>query len=836
MDSESRLNVRRRLLPVLLVFSGVLASIFLSGSATGSIPVYRTVVSLTFDDGRASQATAGELLAAHNMHATFYLNSGLVGSTGFLSWAQVNSLAAAGNEIGGHTIDHPDLTTLTAAEATQEVCGDRTALIANVPGASVVSFAYPFGNSDSSSAGDTSSSLEAIVAGCGYTSARITQGILGSALWCTTANCPTAETIPPWDPYDVRATGSVTTSTTLAQLESFVTSAEQNGGGWVPFVFHDVGANPSLDGYVISEANFAAFLDWLSARQSKGTIVRTVGEVMSGAVNPPPPGPNLLQNPSFEQTSNGMPDCWEESSWGGQTGDWLETNDAHLPGSVAVRGEITALPGAGSQIGDQKFIVKRSSECSAPVTPGHSYRLTGWFKGSLSPFFAVYWQRASGNWDSDPVVSPQLPVSPVSTDTWREATWTTPVAPPDATGASVGFAIQGSALGNITIDDLALGDAAVTPPGVQITSPAGGGLVSSQTVTLAASASAGTQSVQFFVDDQPVGTVSSAPFTLSWDSTSVADGSHALTVLATGSDRAQSSDTGTFSVDNTPPTGSLTAPTGGSYLRTTVALSSDSADTGGSGVASVAFQRSPAGQGTWTTIGTATSSPYSARWDTTTVADNSYDLRVVTVDKAGNSYISPSVSVTVDNANPTGSLTRPNPNVFVRREVVVSSDSADLTSGVDSVAFEIAPTSYGPWQTAATVTSAPWSARLRFPKVAQGHYYVRAVTSDRAGNTFVSQARRVGLDNTTPTSSIACSGKQSCRTVFSKHVYVAIRAHDRGSGVRAIRYTTNGKIPTASSVLYRRSLKLGRSRIVRWRVWDRAGNVSHTWSRAIRVR
>jgi hypothetical protein len=280
----------------------------------------------------------------------------------------------------------------------------------------------------------------------------------------------------------------------------------------------------------------------------------------------------------------------------------------------------------------------------------------------------------------------------------------------------------------------------------------------------------------------------------------------------------------------------LTAPTGGSYLRTTVALSSDSADTGGSGVASVAFQRSPAGQGTWTTIGTATSSPYSARWDTTTVADNSYDLRVVTVDKAGNSYISPSVSVTVDNANPTGSLTRPNPNVFVRREVVVSSDSADLTSGVDSVAFEIAPTSYGPWQTAATVTSAPWSARLRFPKVAQGHYYVRAVTSDRAGNTFVSQARRVGLDNTTPTSSIACSGKQSCRTVFSKHVYVAIRAHDRGSGVRAIRYTTNGKIPTASSVLYRRSLKLGRSRIVRWRVWDRAGNVSHTWSRAIRVR
>ena len=166
---------------------------------------------------------------------------------------------------------------------------------------------------------------------------------------------------------------------------------------------------------------------------------------------------------------------------------------------------------------------------------------------------------------------------------------------------------------------------------------------------------------------------------------------------------------------------------------------------------------------------------------------------------------------------------------------MVSSDSADPTSGVAWVAFEIAPSSYGPWQTAATVTSAPWNASVRFPKMVRGRYYVRAVTSDRAGNTFVSQARRVGLDNTAPSSSIACNGKLGCRTVYSKHVYIAIRATDRGSGVRAIRYTTNGKIPTASSSLYRRFLTLAKSGVFRWRVWDRAGNVSRTWSRAIKM-
>ena len=115
-------------------------------------------------------------------------------------------------------------------------------------------------------------------------------------------------------------------------------------------------------------------------------------------------------------------------------------------------------------------------------------------------------------------------------------------------------------------------------------------------------------------------------------------------------------------VDNTNPTGSLTAPASSANVRgSAVTVSSNSAD-GGSGVAPPAFQRSPAGAGTWTTISTrldlALSS--SVAWDTTAVADGLYDLRVVTTDNAGNSFASALVTnSSVDKHQPDRLADRP---------------------------------------------------------------------------------------------------------------------------------------------------------------------------------
>jgi len=44
-----------------------------------------TLVSLTFDDGSSDQYCVRSLLARYSMHATFYVNSGTVGSPGIMT-------------------------------------------------------------------------------------------------------------------------------------------------------------------------------------------------------------------------------------------------------------------------------------------------------------------------------------------------------------------------------------------------------------------------------------------------------------------------------------------------------------------------------------------------------------------------------------------------------------------------------------------------------------------------------------------------------------------------------------------------------------------------------
>jgi peptidoglycan/xylan/chitin deacetylase (PgdA/CDA1 family) len=234
-----------------------------------------TVVSLTFDDGQASQYSTLSMLSSRGLTGTYYINSAMVGSSGYyMPWSQIHDLANAGNEIGGHTLHHTNLTTVNTATATTEVCNDRTNLINN--GFSpVTSFAYPEAASNSTA--------EQIVQGCGYTSARMVGDI-------SCGGCPYAETIPPPDPYFLRTPDGITTSTTLANLQTYVTNAETHGGGWVILTFHGICDNQCTSVNSMSPSIFTAFLDWLAPRSANGTVVQTVGQVMGGP--PPTPAPD----------------------------------------------------------------------------------------------------------------------------------------------------------------------------------------------------------------------------------------------------------------------------------------------------------------------------------------------------------------------------------------------------------------------------------------------------------------------------------------------------------------------------------------------------------------
>jgi hypothetical protein len=214
-----------------------------------------------------------------------------------MPWSQIHDLYNAGDEIGGHTLHHTNLTTVSTSTATTEVCQDRTNLL-NQGFSPVASFAYPEAASNATS--------EQIVQNCGYSSAR-TVGNINSIDQCT--DCPYAETIPPADPYYLRTPEGITTSTTLSDLETYVTNAETHGGGWVILTFHGICDNQCTNANSMSPSIFTAFLDWLAPRAANGTVVRTVGQVM-GATPPPPPGPDTTAPTTSIACNGGSCSSW----------------------------------------------------------------------------------------------------------------------------------------------------------------------------------------------------------------------------------------------------------------------------------------------------------------------------------------------------------------------------------------------------------------------------------------------------------------------------------------------------------------------------------------------
>ena len=176
----------------------------------------------------------------------------------------------------------------------------------------------------------------------------------------------------------------------------------------------------------------------------------------------------------------------------------------------------------------------------------------------------------------------------------------------------------------------------------------------------------------------------------------------------------------------------------GAYLRGTVALSANATDTGGTGVASVTFERSPAGTSTWSSI--------PASWDTTGTANGLYDLRVVAMDNAGNSSSSPALtSRWVDNLKPTVSVDDPGP---VTGTVTLGATANDAHSGVTSVELQVFD---GTWQTLGTDPGAPYQASWDTTTLPDGPRDLRAIATDHAGNVETSATVTVVVDNTDPT-------------------------------------------------------------------------------------
>jgi hypothetical protein len=356
-------------------------------------------------------------------------------------------------------------------------------------------------------------------------------------------------------------------------------------------------------------------------------------------------------------------------------------------------------------------------------------------------------------------------------------------------------AIARDAAGNTTTSSAVTVTVDNTNPTGSLTAPASSAIVKG-TISLtsdSADATSGVTSAAF--QRSPAGantwttisTDTTSPYSASLNTTTLTDGLYDFRVVTT--DNAGNSFTSaTISnvrVDNTAPTSSITAPAANANIKgNSVTVSATSTD-GGSGVASVQFKLDGANLGA-----ADTTNPYSVTWDTTTALDGSHTLTAVATDNAGTTTTSSSVTVTVDNTNPTGSLTAPAASANVKGTVTVSSNSADATSGVTNAAFQRSPAGAGTWTTISTDTTSPYSASWDTTAVTDGLYDLRVVTTDNAGNTFTSATvTNVRVDNTNPTGSLTAPAASAN---VKGTVTVSSNSADGGSGVANVQFQLDG--------------------------------------------
>jgi len=214
----------------------------------------RGLVSLTFDDGWATHSTqALPKLNQFGMKGTFYVVSGFLGQSGYMTNNQVLGLKAAGHEIASHTVSHPHLPTLTSAQQDAELNNSKTALQTLI-GAPVPNFATPYGEYNAQV-------LDKIKAA--YASHRTVldgYNVKGDT-----------------DVYQLKVQNILNT-TTLAQVQGWIDTAKAQNS-WLILVYHNIVSNP--DTYDTTPAKLTQHLQ---AIQNSGLAVRTVQEALTEIV------------------------------------------------------------------------------------------------------------------------------------------------------------------------------------------------------------------------------------------------------------------------------------------------------------------------------------------------------------------------------------------------------------------------------------------------------------------------------------------------------------------------------------------------------------------------
>jgi hypothetical protein len=298
----------------------------------------------------------------------------------------------------------------------------------------------------------------------------------------------------------------------------------------------------------------------------------------------------------------------------------------------------------------------------------------------------------------------------------------------------------------------------VANPIVSVTIPVNNTVVSGSSVALSANASdnVGVVGVQFRIDGINVGVEDTiAPYSITWDSTGVANGIHQITASARDA-AGNSATTSNVSVtvnnvaiptpDTTNPIVSITNPLNNAIVSgANLSISANATDN--IGVSGVQFKLNGSNLGPEDTV-----FPYSIIWDSTAIQNGIYLLSATARDASGNTATSANISITVnniipDNTNPTVSITTPTSGSTVSGASVALSANASDNIAVVGVQFRVDGVNVGTED-----TTTPYSTVWDSTTATNNTHNITAVARDAAGNIGTSPQRTVTVSNsTTPT-------------------------------------------------------------------------------------
>jgi uncharacterized repeat protein (TIGR02543 family) len=262
------------------------------------------------------------------------------------------------------------------------------------------------------------------------------------------------------------------------------------------------------------------------------TLLPALGASMASAAPA-----NLINNPLVETPDPSNPNApanWQIGNWGTNTFTSSYLNSGPNGDSNSVNINMSAYTS-----GDAKWYFS-----PVAVQAGAQYTYSDSYESNVQTDVTAEYIDSSGN-----ATYVDLGNEPASTTSWGQ-TQDTFTVPAGIQSMSIFHLIN--SVGSLTMSNFSL--VSSSAPTVSITAPVANSVVSGTNVQLAANASAaaGIAGVQFQVDGANVGSpVTAAPYQYNWDSTTVANGTHNITAVATDIDGAKTTSTiATLNVNN----------------------------------------------------------------------------------------------------------------------------------------------------------------------------------------------------------------------------------------------------------------------------------------------